>query len=186
MAESYKAFNIYKPAKGFKWTREKILGMLLLVPFFVLAFIVYILQIPDKEIPKWIRWILCLPAFIGLVGFIINFWLPSELKGKIEGKLIFEKDTITIDNALFFTKDLKYIEIIKKDYRGQMLPFNGLDGVFSQGCNNQLIIGLLDGTKQSCFFQIQYAQEMLQIINQLEYYTQQGLLNQKEGNTILN
>lgn len=186
MAESYKAFNIYKPAKGFVWTRERIIGMLFLVPFFMMAFMVCILQIPDKEIPKWVGWILSLPAFIGLLCFIINFWLPSELKGKIEGKLIFEKDKIIIENAIFLTKDLKYIEINKKDYRGQMLAFNGLNGVFSQGCNNELIIGLLNGTKQSCFFQIQYSREMLHIINQLEHYTKQGLLNQKEGNKILN
>lgn len=154
MTEDYKVFNIYKPAKGFVWTREKIIYVLIGIPFLALAFAIYILGIPDKELPKWFLWMIGLPLCIGLIGGFINFWFPEELKGKIEGKIIFEKDKITIDNEIFWTKDLKYIEVTQNNYRGRYIPRNGFDGMFSQGCNNMLKFRTLNNYERHVLFQI--------------------------------
>ncbi|BAP30565.1 uncharacterized protein CHSO_1528 [Chryseobacterium sp. StRB126] len=117
---------------------------------------------------------------------MINIWFPEELKGKIEGKLIFEIDKITINNEILSTEDIKRIQISICDYKKKLIRYNQFDGAFSQGCRNELIITLLNNQKKSCFFQIQQPKEMLQIINQIEHYTKRGLLTKEEENNILN
>jgi hypothetical protein len=186
MTEDYKVFNIYKPAKGFLWTRERIIYILLGVPFLVIAFALYILGIPEKEMPKWFLWIIGPPLCIGIVGSIINVWFPEQLKGKVEGKLIFEKNKITIDNEVFLTKDLKYIEIIQNDHKGRYIFRNGADGMFSQGCNNKLKIKALDNQERHILFQIKQMRELLQISNQLNAYIEQGLMTKEARNSTLN
>lgn len=186
MAEDYKVFNIYKPAVGFLWTRERIIYVLIGIPFLVIAFTIYILGIPDKEMPKWFLWIIGPPLFVGTIGGFINVWFHEELKGKIEGKLIFEKDKITIDNEIFWTKDLKYVEITQNDHRGRYITRNGADGMFSQGCNNKLKIRLSNNKEKYILFQIKQMRELLQISNQLNAYIEQGLMTKEVRNSTLN
>ncbi|ASK32407.1 hypothetical protein CEY12_20995 [Chryseobacterium sp. T16E-39] len=185
MTEDYKIFTIYKPTKGFVWTRARIIYVLFALPLLFMA-PAFILGIPDKEIPHWLLWIAFPPMFIALIGSCINIFFPEELKGQLQGKLIFEKEKITIDNEVFSTKDLQYIEIIQNDHKGRYIGRNGLDGQFSQGCNNQLKIRRLNYEERLVFFQIKQIRELLQISNQLNYYIELGLMTKEARNSTLN
>lgn len=186
MANDYKFFIIYKPAKGFVWTRERILYTLLFVPFLAITFVLYILRIPDKEIPKWLSLMINIPIIIGVIGAFINVWFHEQLKGKLDGKLIFEKEKITIDNEVFWTKDLQYVEITQNNYKGKYIPRNGADGMFSQGCNNTLKIRLSNHQEKRILFQIKEPRELLQISNQLNCYIEQRLMTKEARNSTLN
>ncbi|WP_172277034.1 hypothetical protein [Chryseobacterium sp. LAM-KRS1] len=186
MAEDYKAFNIYKPANGFVWTRERLIYILIGIPFLTVAFVLYILKVPEKEIPGWFAWIIGIPMFIAFIGGFINVWFPEQLKGRMEGKLIFEKEKITVDNEVFLTQNLKYVEIVQNDHKGRFIIRNGADGAFSQGCNNYLKIRLLDNEERKVLFQIKQPGELLQISNQLNFYIEQGLMTKEARNNILN
>ncbi|WP_265131364.1 hypothetical protein [Chryseobacterium oranimense] len=186
MINDYKTFNIYIPSKNFVWTRSRIILILMAISFVSIFFLVYILKIPEKQIPRWLGLSISAPMLIGFLGYLINMWFPEELKGKIEGKLIFEKEKITIDNEVFLIKDLKYIEIIQNDHKGRYISRNAFDGMFSQGCNNILKIRLLNNLEKKCFFQINHPRELLQISNQLNFYIENGLLTKEARNTTLN
>lgn len=188
MAENnYKTFNIYKPSTGFVWTRARICYLLIVFPLLLIGFVLYVLKIPDQEIPKWFSWIITPPLCIGIIGGFINIFFPEELKGKIEGKLIFENEKITIDNEIFFIKELKHLEIVQNNHEGRYIYRNGFSGMFSQGCNNILKIRDLNNQERKCFFQIRQPRELLQISNQLNHYIDNyGLLSKEARNHILN
>ncbi|MGG5210272.1 hypothetical protein ACQWU4_15220 [Chryseobacterium sp. MIQD13] len=151
-----------------------------------MLFILYILKIPEKQIPGWLSWVVFTPMMVGFLGYMINIWFPEQLKGKIEGKLIFEKEKITINNEVFLIKDLKYVEIIQNDHKGRYIFHNAFDGMFSQGCNNTLKIRLLNNLEKKCFFQINHPRELLQISDQLNFYIENGLLTKEARNSTLN
>lgn len=186
MSDDHKIFNIYYPSKKFVWTRSRIIWILMFISLISMLFILYILKIPEKQIPGWLSWIVFTPLIVGFLGYMINIWFPEQLKGKIEGKLIFEMDQIIINNEILFVKDIKRVQILISDYKKKFISYNQFDGAFSQGCKNELIITLLNNQKKSCFFQIQQPKEMLQMINQLDHYTEMGLLTKGEGSKILN
>jgi len=186
MINDYKTFNIYIPSENFVWTRSRIILILMTISFISIFFLLYILKIPEKQIPRWLGFGIFAPMLIGFLGYLINMWFPEELKGKIKGKLIFEKEKITIDNEVFLIKDLKYIEITQNDHKGRYISRNAFDGMFSQGCNNTLKIRLLNNLEKKCFFQINHPRELLQISNQLNFYIENGLLTKEARNTTLN
>lgn len=187
MTTDYKTFNIYKPSTGFVWTRARICYLLIIFPLLLIGFILYILQIPDQEVPQWVSWIITPLLCIGCIGGFINIFFPEELKGKIEGKLIFENEKITIDSETFLIKNIKHLEISQNDHQGKYLYKNGFNGMFSQGCNNILRIRDFNNQERRCFFQIRQPGELLQISNQLNYYIDQyGLLSKEARNNILN
>lgn len=182
----YKTFNIYKPSETFVWTRERIFGVLIFLPLLTLVFITWILQIPDNKVPDWFSPIISIPILTAFIGGAINIWFREELKGKIEGKLIFEKEKITIDNEVFWIKDLKYIEITQNNYAGKYIFRNGFDGMFSQGCKNELRIRLKKNQEKRCLFQILQKRELLQTSDLLNYYIEKGLLTKEARNATLN
>ncbi|MDP9960895.1 hypothetical protein [Chryseobacterium lathyri] len=186
MTSDYKTFNIYKPSENFVWTRSRIIWGLVIIPLICIFFVLHILKIPEKQIPDWLRQGIFAPMLTGFLGYLINIWLPEELKGKIKGKLIFEKEKITIDQEIFLIKDLKYVEIVQNDHKGRYIFSNAFDGMFSQGCNNTLKIRLLNNLGKKCFFQINHPRELLQISNQLNFYIENGLLTKEARNSTLN
>ncbi|MCA6065544.1 hypothetical protein JI747_000050 [Chryseobacterium sp. RG1] len=187
MANDYKTFHIYKPTKGFVWTRARVCYFLVIFSLLLMGFVLYVLKIPDQEIPKWFLWIVTPLLCIGGVGGFINKLFPEELKGKIEGKLIFENEKITVDNETFFIKDIKHLEISPNDYEGKKIYRNGFSGMFLQGCNNTLKIRIFNNQERKCFFQIRQPRELLQISNQLNHYIDNyGLLSKEARNHILN
>ncbi|RLJ31760.1 hypothetical protein CLU97_1199 [Chryseobacterium sp. 7] len=186
MANDHKTFNIYNPSKNFVWTRSRIIWVLMIFSLVSIFFVLNILKIPEKQIPQWLGCSIFTPMILGFLVYMINIWFPEELKGKIDGKLIFEIDKITINNEILFTKDIKRIQISISDYKKKFIRYNQFDGAFSQGCKNELIIILLNNQKKSCFFQIQQPKETLQMVNQLDHYTKMGLLTKEEENNILN
>jgi len=174
-------FNIYKPSKGFVWTRSRIILAFILVDSLIL-FLIYTLGIKKSMVAHFFSWFSIFP----FVAYFINMWFPEQLKGKLEGKLIFEKEKITIDNIGYPIEEVKYIEIIPNDYKGKYIDRNAFDGMFSQGCNNKLKIRLLNNQEKCFFFQRQHPRELLYISDQLNYYIEKGLLTKKERNNILN
>lgn len=186
MSKDYKTFNIYIPSKNFVWTRSRIIWTLVIIPVISMFFILYILKIPEKQIPSWLAWTIFAPLFIGFSGYLVNIWLTEELKGEMAGQLIFEMDKITINNEILAINDIKRIQISINDYKGKLILNNQFDGIFSHGCKNKLIITLLNNQNKSCFFQLKQPKEMVQMVNQLNYYTKLGLLTKEEGNQILN
>ncbi len=174
-------FNIYKPSKGFVWTRSRIILAFLLVDILILL-LIYTSGIKKDMVSRFFGWFTILP----FVAYFINMWFPEQLKGKLEGKLIFEIEKITIDNIVYPIEELKYIEIIQNDYKGKYIDRNAFDGMFSQVCNNKLKIRLLNNQEKHCLFQREYPRELLYISDQLNYYIEKGLLTKEARNSILN
>ncbi len=187
MTEDYKTFNIFKPSKGLVWTRARICYLLILFSLLIMGFTLYVLKIPDNELPGWFLWLSASPLCFAGIGGCVNMLFPEELKGKIDGKLVFENEKITIDNEIFFIKDVKHIEISQNSHQGKLIPKNGFEGMFSQGCNNILKIRIANNQEQKCFFQIKQPRELLQISNQLNHYIDKyDLLTKEARNNILN
>lgn len=164
-------YRIYKKSEKFVWTRARILLGLICV----IALIYGVQYLVSKDIVfnlfnKALFVLLCLCLALGL----INNFLREELKGKLQGNIIFEKEKITIENIEYCLTDIRLIKFYGYDYVDMVIANNFPDSLFSSGVNNNLTIILDSGIIISTNFQRNHESDMRKIIFQLNYYYEEG------------
>ena len=171
-------FKIYTESEKFVWTRKRILFGIALLSFVILAIKFYLIknaEFINDSLAQILGFISVSAIFLGL----INSFFPQELKGKLNGELIFDFSKIVINNDSYNLEDIKSIQIITGPFKGQLISsgMSAFSDRFSNGINNELIITLNTGKIIKCNFQIDHKRKIFQATNELKNYVDLGILS---------
>ena len=167
-----KEFNIFE--KQFVWTRTNIINCIILILVLIILFTSLILKIEKSIFLTYLLIITFIFYLIGLTLKFINFNQIQQLKGKLSGKFIFEKDYIQINEKRINLEEIKKIEISGVDWIGlrstnYILDYNYENGL-SNGTKNYLIIEYNNNTKLKIQFQQNNACEFKEIKEVIKHY----------------
>lgn len=170
-----KKFSIYKP-DSFYWTRTYrsyafILGVIALI--LILKFLFGVPESHPAFKALFFAPILPFIYYIGRSLVVTNKYKP--LKGKLNGHIVFERDTIIIADKIYLLDDIWNIEFEGRDWLGYENWTRGVrekfEDPFSQGVDNTLVLFLKDKRIIKTRFQkldeLEF-REMEEVI--LEYY----------------
>jgi hypothetical protein len=190
-------FSIYvKFNKSFYWTAETILYSILFFCCGVVFFKQKVLNLEENFIDKFFLW-LALASF--MFGTILKFYNMNKiepLRGKLEGYLIFEKESITVGNEIYPIEKIRTIKISNDDYSGAFrnVSQGNLGPALSNGTNNSIVIYLISGEPKKYQFELinsddfQKVRETLidyNIIGKIDYWELAHVLGEKSTSETL-
>ena len=167
-----KEFNIFE--KQFVWTRTNIINCIILILVLIILFTSLILKIEKSTFLTYLLIITFIFYLIGVTLKLTNFNNIQQLKGKLTGKFIFEKDYIQINEKRINLEEIKKIEISGVDWIGlrstnYILGYNYENGL-SNGTKNYLIIEYKNNAKLKIQFQQNDAFEFKEIEEVIKHY----------------
>ena len=133
-------FAIFKKSKKFYWSTNKIYYCAL----FSLLGIGYITEKIFKPIGLFFQYSAVVGMFVGIFYKFKGFTEIEPLRGILEGELIFEKESITINNKPYSLDEINKIKISNDDYIGKLIHTSKgqIGPALSNGINNSLILFL--------------------------------------------
>ncbi|MHA3788072.1 hypothetical protein ACX0HA_07670 [Flavobacterium hauense] len=176
------SFKIYIPVKKFYFTPDRIIYSLAGLGSLPMAFELFILKHESSEVSKFsigCFWICGLAVFGGVIVRAIYASKLKPLQGKIEGSVVFNNDSITINTDEYSLENLEKISFTHfNDYLGKKQSDKSYynDGV-SNGVENTVILTLKSGRTITCHFQQQYRYQLRELRPQLVYYHNEGKLH---------
>ena len=135
-------FSIFIKSSKFYWSTNKILYSILFLFIGLMLFKQKILNIEQNIIDKIFIWMTLGVLICGLVTKLIGFTKIEPLRGKVEGYLSFEKDSININGESYSLEKTNKIKITNDDYIGKLIRISGgnLGPALSNGTNNFIIV----------------------------------------------
>jgi len=133
-------FAIFKKSKKFYWSTNKIYYCTL----FSLLGIGYITEKIFKPIGLFFQYSAVAGMFVGIFYKFKGFTEIEPLRGILEGELIFEKESITINEKPFSLDEINTIKISNDDYRGKLIHTSKghIGPALSNGTNNSIVLFL--------------------------------------------
>jgi len=133
-------FSIFKKTKNFYWSVNKIYYCAL----FSTLGLGYISQQIFKPTESFFQWLAIIGMIIGLIFKFKGITQIEPLRGKLEGYLVFEKESINIDGKLYPLNEINKVKISNDDYSGKLINTSkgNIGPALSNGTNNSIIIFL--------------------------------------------
>lgn len=169
-------FKIFTKSHKFYWTNNNIIYSIMFFCLFV-VFINNGTGIIKRNLINNISLIIFFIALItGAILKFIGFSKYELLKGKLDGFLIFEMNSIQIDNEIFTLNKIRFIEITNDDYYGKLTGYSkgNFDGALSNGVNNHIKIILNSGEIIWRNYELCNANDFLEIRSELINYYRKG------------
>jgi len=176
------SFKIFTPVKKFYFTPDKIIYSLAGFGFLPMAFELFILKHDSNEVSNFsigCFWVCIIAVFGGVIVRAIYSSKQKTLRGILEGDLVFNNGSITINDDEYLLDDIKKIGFTHfNDYLGKKQSDKSYynDGV-SNGVENTVILTLKKGKNIECHFQQQYRYQLREIRQQLVKYHNEGKLH---------
>lgn len=145
-------FAIFKKSKNFYWSTNKI--------YYCTLFSLLGAGFVAKKIYEPISPLFLWTGFIAIgIGFFLKikgFTEIEPLRGTLEGDLIFEKDSIIIENKHYLLDEINKIKISNDDYIGKSINYfkENVGPALSNGTNNYLVIFLKSKEPIKVFFEL--------------------------------
>jgi hypothetical protein len=164
-----KKFKIFE--KHFVWTRTKIINLIILI---LISIFILSTEVIKIEKPTFLLIFVFVLYLIGLSLKIINFTNIEQLKGKLSGYFILDKNYIKINERIYNLEEIKKIEITGVDWIGlrntnYILDFNYENGL-SNGTENYLILEFINKSILKVQFQRNNACEFKEIEHIIKHY----------------
>ncbi|MBU2062340.1 MAG: hypothetical protein KKH44_10890 [Bacteroidetes bacterium] len=133
-------FSIFKKTKKIYWSVNKIYYCAL----FSILGLGYISQQILKPTELFFQWLAIIGMIIGLIFKFKGFTQVEPIRGKLEGNLIFEKESISVDGKLYVLNEISKIRLTNDDYSGKLIHISkgNIGPALSNGTNNSIIIFL--------------------------------------------
>ena len=113
-------------------------------------------------------------CFIGL----LNLTRTLPLEGKLDGFLVFEFESILVDENVFSLEKIKKIEIKNDDYNGKFVGNRGnFNPARSNGTDNFLTLKLYSGETKKYQFELYEANDFQKVRKQLIHYYLNGKID---------
>ena len=133
-------FSIFKKSKNIYWSVNKIYYCTL----FSILGLGYISQQILKPTELFFQWLSIIGMIIGLILKFKGFTQIEPIRGKLEGYLVFEKESINVDGKLYSLDEINKIRLTNDDYSGKLIHTSkgNIGPALSNGTNNSIIIFL--------------------------------------------
>lgn len=162
-------FSIFKKSDKFYWSINKIYYCVL---FSIIGFS-YIFGKLLNLVDLTFLWLAVIVMIAGIFLNLKGLNKIEPLKGTLEGDLIFEKESIIINNKSYSLDEINKIQISNDDYTGKLINFTqgNIGPALSNGTNNHLIIFLKSKETIKVFFELIDSNDFQKIKSILiEYY----------------
>ena len=147
----YNSFQIFIPDDN-KFTLSINLVYYPLLAGFIILFLNLLLE-PYHSI---INFILIFFAIIYIYLVATRTFRTKPIKGKLEGLILFEKESLVVNNIRIDISEIQSIELSVGDFMGELYRYNhrspNLNGVASNGTNNWIEYCLKNGVNNKIFF----------------------------------
>jgi hypothetical protein len=167
-------FSIFKESKEFYWSVNKIYYCAL----FSILGLGYISQQIFKPTESFFQWLVIIGMIIGLIFKFKGITQMEPLRGKLDGYLVFEKESINVDGKLYSLNEIKKLKISNDDYSGKLINTSkgNIGPALSNGTNNSIIIFLESGKTKSYQFELINSNDFQNIRTTLiEYYVKKKI-----------
>jgi hypothetical protein len=133
-------FSIFKKTKKFYWSVNKIYYCSL----FSILGLGYISQQIFKPVESFFQWLAIIGMIVGLIFKFKGITQIEPLRGKLQGYLVFEKESINIEGKLYSLDEINKVKISNDDYIGKLINTSkgNIGPALSNGTNNSIIIFL--------------------------------------------
>ncbi|MBZ4037650.1 hypothetical protein K6T82_23010 [Flavobacterium sp. 17A] len=188
-------FSIYIKSNKFYWSPQTITYSIL---FFICGMMLFkqkILRLEPNFIDEIFVWLAVGGFMFAVILKLYNFNKIEPFRGKLEGYLSFEKDSIIAGNEIYPIEKIRKIQISNDDYVGRLahISSGNLGPALSNGINNFIIIYLESGTSKRYDFELinsddfQKERETLidyHIIGKIDYWELANVLGEKNTDEI--
>ena len=151
----YNSFQIFIPDYN-KFTLSINLVYYPLLAVFIILFLNLLLE-PYHSI---INFILIFFAIIYIYLVATRTFRTKPIKGKLEGLILFEKESLVVNNIRIDISEIQSIELSVGDFMGELYWYNyrspNLNGVASNGTNNWIEYCLKNGVNNKIFFRKEF------------------------------
>lgn len=124
------------------------------------GFIILFLNLRLEPYHSIINFILIFFAIIYIYLVATRTFRTKPIKGKLEGLIIFEKESLVVNNIRIDISEIQSIELSVGDFMGELYWYNyrspNLNGVASNGTNNWIEYCLKNGVNNKIFFRKEF------------------------------
>ncbi|EJG02533.1 hypothetical protein [Flavobacterium sp. F52] len=188
-------FSIYTKSNKFHWSPEIITYSILFFCCGVMLFKQEVLNLEHNFIDEIFIWFTVGTFMFGAILKFYNLNKTEPLRGKFEGYLSFEKESITVGNEIYPIERIRKIQISNDDYVGRLahISSGNLGPALSNGTNNFVIIYFESGTSKRYDFELinsddfQKVRETLicyHLIGKIDYWELANVLGEKSTSEI--
>jgi hypothetical protein len=176
-------FSIFKKSKKIYWSVNKIYYCAL----FSILGLGYISQQILKQTELVFQWIAIFVMIIGLILKFKGFMEIEPIRGKLEGYLVFEKESINVDGKLYLLDEIKKIKLTNDDYSGKLIHTSkgNIGPALSNGTNNSIIIFLTSKETIQSQFELINSDDFQKIKTVLIEYYLKGKIDFEEIANVL-
>lgn len=185
-------FSIYIKSNKFYWSTERITYSIL---FFICGVMLFKQEVINPEpnfIDEIFAWLAVSTFMFGVILKFYNSNKTEPLRGRLDGYLSFEKESITIGNEIYPIEEITKIKISNDDYVGRLahISSGNLGPALSNGTNNFIIIYFEPGRSKRYDFELinsddfQKERETLiyyHIIGKIDYWELVQVLGEKSN-----
>jgi hypothetical protein len=167
-------FSIFIKSKKNYWSVNKIYYCAL----FSILGLGYISQQILKPTELFFQWLAIIGMIIGLILKFKGLTQIEPIRGKLEGYLVFEKESINIDGKLYLLDEIKKIRLTNDDYSGKLINTSkgNIGPALSNGTNNSIIIFLSSKETIQSHFELINSNDFQNIKTiLLEYYLKEKI-----------
>lgn len=176
-------FAIFKKNKNFYWSVNKIYYSTL----FSILGLGYILQEIFKPMGVIFQWLAIIVMLIGLFFKLRCSTQIEPLRGKLEGYLVFEKDSININGKSYLLDEINKIKLTNDDYLGKIIHTSkgNIGPALSNGTNNSIIIFLKSKETIQFLFELINSNDFQNVRKTLIEYYLKGKIDFEEIANVL-
>lgn len=176
-------FAIFKKSNKFYWSTNKIYYCTL----FSLLGTGFVAKKIYEPISPFFLWPGFIVMIIGIYLKIKNLFEIEPLRGILDGELIFEKESIIINNKHYSLNEINKIKISNNDYIGMSINYfkENIGPALSNGTNNSLVIFLKSKKPIEIFFELVNSNDFQKIKPILIEYYLKGKMDFEEITSVL-
>jgi hypothetical protein len=169
-------FTIYTKSNKFYWSNNKIIFPILFICLIIILTTNKGSVIEKNFLNNFLLGIMLLTFTCGIILRLISIPKTEPLQGELDGFLIFEMDSIQIQNEIFYFEEIRNIEISNDDYYGKLVgnTRGNFNSPRSNGVGNYIRIKLYSGELKICNFELYNSDDFQKIRRELINYYLNG------------
>lgn len=149
-------FSVYVKSNKFYWSAEIITYSILFFCCGVILFKQKVLNLEKNFFDTIFIWLAVSTSMFAVILKFYNLDKIEALRGKLEGYLLFEKESIIVGNEVFPIEKIRTIKISNDDYSGGLknISKGNLGPALSNGTNNFILIYFESGESKKYQFEL--------------------------------
>tara|TARA_R110000868_G_scaffold98459_3_gene271078 strand:- start:37203 stop:37832 length:630 start_codon:yes stop_codon:yes gene_type:complete len=167
-----KRFSIFKKSSQFYWSNNRVIYPIIFTCTLILVIKNGSGILEKNFLNNTLLGMMLITVICGIILGVIGIPKTEPLKGKIDGFLTFEMNSIEIGNKVFEIEKIKNIEISNDDYYGKIVASvrGNFNSPRSNGVANFIKLKLYSGELKMCNYELYNSNDIQKIRDELINY----------------